>query len=108
MALTMCLAHDDAAVPGVNFAWNACLSEGGVSTRTSPCASDDGEQVAVGSFVLAHDQDIQVGIQVTIDLQVDAAALVVDSCLKFQAGSVPCSYLPARAITWGQIKSLYR
>ena len=61
-----------------------------------------------GFSVLAHDQDIQVGIQVTIDLHVDAAALVVDYCLKFQAGSVPCSYLPARAITWGQIKSLYR
>jgi hypothetical protein len=236
-ALAVVLAHDVAAVPGVNFAWDACLSDGGVSTRTSSCASDDGEHVAVASFVLAHDQWIQVGIEVMIDLHVDAAALpdwwqffntgtcrrealtarfdftaypqtqcldpwtrgtparggiaayktttsippndypdpnrariiagfasdtpahlvagreylgfelvirnlgtssclgckegvslvlselksvqvdgsserlqepIVDYCLKFQAGSVPCSYLPARAITWGQIKSLYR
>ena len=33
---------------------------------------------------------------------------VTDYCLKFQAGSVPCSYLPVRATTWGHIKSLYR
>jgi hypothetical protein len=225
------------AMPGMNLAWNACLSEGGTSTLASTCASDDGEQIAIGSFVLTQDQEIQVGIEWYIDLQVEGDELpdwwqlfntgscrqdalaarfdfgafpqthcfdpwtrttetrggvaayltttsnpynqypdpnrariagavasdtpamleagreylgfelvirnkgtsacagcaagatfvltelrsvqqdgsrerfdepAVDHCLRFQGGSVPCSFLPARAVTWGQIKSLYR
>jgi hypothetical protein len=225
------------AGPGVNFAWHACLPEGGAATLTSSCSSDDGEQIAVGSFVLAHAQNLQVGIEWIIDLQVDGESLpawwqlfnagacrqdalalrfdfgaypqvhcldpwtrstgarggvaayftstttppnpwpdprrarilggvasdtpaaleggreylafelvihskgtstcagceagasivlaeissvqqegsrerlqepVVDYCLRFQGGSVPCSVLPARTVTWGRIKSLYR
>jgi hypothetical protein len=48
---------------GINLAWNACLSEGGVTTRTSTCASNSGTNLLVGSFAPAAETQTFVGIE---------------------------------------------
>jgi hypothetical protein len=37
---------------GINFAWNACLPEGGADRATFACSSNEGSSVAIGSFML--------------------------------------------------------
>jgi hypothetical protein len=51
---------------GINLAWNACLSEGGVGTRTNTCTSNLGTHQLVGSFVPAYDMPTFVGIEATL------------------------------------------
>lgn len=63
-------------VGGVNFAWNNCLNEGGVQTKTNTCSGNLGSQFAVGSYVLSADQNTKVGDEIVIDLQLDSPSLV--------------------------------
>ena len=54
---------------GINLAWDACLSEGGVSNRTSTCASNNGTNLLVGSFMPYSESFTFVGIDAQIVIQ---------------------------------------
>lgn len=60
---------------GVNFAWNGCLPEGGVSSLSSQCSGNTGSIEAVGSFVVSQPRPAFVGNEIAIDIQADASAL---------------------------------
>jgi hypothetical protein len=82
------------AQTGINFAWDNCVSEGGVQTKTSACASNFGTQFAVGSYILSADQNLKVGDEIIIDLQLDTPSLV-DWWQFFNAGSCRATGLSA-------------
>ncbi len=53
---------------GANFAWNACLSEGGTANKDFACSSNTGTNVLFGSFVLAADQPLCTGIEAMVEI----------------------------------------
>ncbi len=75
-AVLLATTATNASGAGVNFAWNSCFGEGtGVSNKNFACASNDGSQVAVGSFVAPTHLVALQGYQMIIDLQSAGSAL---------------------------------
>lgn len=63
------------ASAGVNFAWDNCLPEGGLSSKTFACNTNSGAKSMWGSFVLAANSPHFVGIEAIIDVQTDSDSL---------------------------------
>ncbi|MBI5711721.1 MAG: hypothetical protein HZC42_15670 [Candidatus Eisenbacteria bacterium] len=53
---------------GVNFAWDACWSEGGALDKSFLCNTNQGAETAVGSFAPARDHADFLGTDITVDL----------------------------------------
>ncbi len=60
---------------GANLAWNACLSEGGTSNRDVACNANTGTNILYGSFVLASDQALCIGIEAMVEISTSADSL---------------------------------
>ncbi len=60
---------------GTNLAWNACLSEGGIANKDFACASNTGTNVLYGSFVLAADQPLGIGIEAMVEISAASDSL---------------------------------
>jgi hypothetical protein len=63
------------AAAGLDFAWDNCLPEGGVSSKSFACNTNSGTQAIWGSFVLAADQPNFVGIDAVVDVQTQSDSL---------------------------------
>jgi hypothetical protein len=64
-----------ASAAGINLSWDACVSEGGVQAKIFACNTNSGNNVMVGSFVLAADQPHFIGVEVLLDFQAQSDSL---------------------------------
>jgi hypothetical protein len=85
LALTASMAQ----AGGINAAWQNCFNEAGATNRTGACNTTLGSQgFIVGSYQLSADQNLKVGDEIVIDLQVgDGSAPVPPYWQFFNAGS---------------------
>lgn len=62
-----------AAASGLNFAWDACLSEGGGQNAGFACNTNAGSRSMYASFILAQSQENFIGIEATVNIAVAEA-----------------------------------
>lgn len=75
LALSAFATSSALAATGVNLAWDGCLPEGGVSSKTFACNTNTGTATMWGSFALAADQSQFVGIDAVVDVQTQSDSL---------------------------------
>ena len=51
-AMLVVVSSSASAAAGLTLAWNACLSDGGVSNKNAACTSNTGVNACVGTFQL--------------------------------------------------------
>lgn len=74
----LALSATVAAAGSVNLYWNDCVGNGGVTNKTFACATNAGNNVAAGSFILTQPMADFVSVEIVLDLEVEAVTLVPD------------------------------
>lgn len=96
LALAIAPSAAFAQAYGINLAWNACLSEGGVSNRTSTCASNNGTNLLVGSFMPYSESYTFVGIDAQLFIQ--SSVPVMPDWWQFSVGACRANAFSASAV----------
>jgi hypothetical protein len=64
----MLFGASTALAGGVNLAWNTCMGDGGVNSRTFACGANTGSNVLTASFLLDADLNNVSGVELVLDI----------------------------------------
>jgi len=67
----LALTSSMALAGGLNFYWNDCVGDGGVTGKTFACTASTATDAAIGSFILSNPIPDFAGIEVVVDLQAE-------------------------------------
>lgn len=75
VVILMLCAPIKCAAGGVNLAWNACASEGGASSMTFACNSNQAVRVLIGSFAPNEGHDNVIGFEAVLNISAASDSL---------------------------------